>query len=1226
MHVKEAGSARSAKRPSEQDSRVDGAETAVADHVVDDWRPFSPKLDDEGEGYRALLESVRKGSLAASCLQDLARRSIKPGTKQLRLRAAALVLRDLALMGWNIKAEGERIYVRPGVRPETSSKDAIRRQLEFGRNDQLAEPATKKFILALERPGRFSSCKPVTMLIADGRRLSSQLGPISKLPRAERANRLQNLCQPYLQLVDGDEKDEHTGIRLMDIWRYFRHNWATRYRSSPGRNMFFLVRDRAQPFHPVMGITALGNAVMQLGKRDAVLGWTVEGLQRIVDQGVVSEPELLAAFRQRLEDDLSQIYLADTPIAGGLPEVIDDRLLDQLLVAEGQASGLRTERLKLGGGDQRSDLKIEDIDQVDLVAMACTPLFRAKRIRAIREILRAYRVLRDATSITNLLKEAEGSWAINQALRQLKKALSATAMMEITVCGGVPPYSGLLSGKLSCLLMMSRKVVDEYARRYDNGYSIIASQMAGRPIIKPPTLVFLGTSSLYTQRSSQYNRVSLPAGTVPGQQVDVRFDDYGESEGYGSPNLSGEAEQALDELNEEAKSYRNVNFVFGEGQSPKLRQLREGFTVLGLDRANLLHHGAPRIVYGVHLAKNTVRYLLGVDREADYAIPAGGDEAIITYWRNRWLASRLDHTPALDALASSTPLRERVSRLIYELHDAPEAFTLTAGPVIREESRVTQIRVESEKTAFLRQLYRDESAYSDHVKIGRLKELNVKTPLDDVVRKIVRAGGSVVITGNAGDGKTHTIRLLKTDLEAANADVVIDASAIPQSEVVARWDRARKAGRPFCIAINEGPLVELIRVYRESYSWLSAINDQLMRIVRYVPADSDERERFIPEPGATVVVDLSLRRTLAPDLIRRTLDKLTDDAWYGECPFCTPPTSCPVAYNRQMLRDTQVQKRLIDLLQHVAERGVRATFRELLAFVSYLIFAGKSCSEYRGNDQSEQSYYYWNAFEGQGVIFESLEHGLDPVRQTDAQIDEKLWRGQFEPEKFIGNTVVPLAVRNFDEFRDHERQTAADRFAALKRRWYFEHSAGKLGYLTQTDRLFRDLQDSKQSPQLRVGRLVALINEWWNPADREQQDRLRLWTQLSYSPRAHGKAMVSGRDVSNLRLALFKPQIAPALHAAFGEQAIDHLLLAPPDNVRFASLVVDRRLLATLLRVGSSEQDLAIRRRLMSFNDALAQYADLSSHVRTIEMLDPLNDMSVKVRVDLSQRRYDSAQ
>ena len=84
---------------------------------------------------------------------------------------------------------------------------------------------------------------------------------------------------------------------------------------------------------------------------------------------------------------------------------------------------------------------------------------------------------------------------------------------------------------------------------------------------------------------------------------------------------------------------------------------------------------------------------------------------------------------------------------------------------------------EDERLQFIRLLYRNESGVSDHVSPSRLKELNIKTNLDDVVRKAVRAGSSVVVTGNAGDGKTHAILLMRKELR--DAEVITDANGNP---------------------------------------------------------------------------------------------------------------------------------------------------------------------------------------------------------------------------------------------------------------------------------------------------------------------------------------------------------------------------------------------------------------------------------------------------------------
>jgi hypothetical protein len=287
-------------------------------------------------------------------------------------------------LGCEHRCNGHWIEVRPAYANGGPPKDAIRRQLEFGRADQLREPATKRFIVGMERPARSSGCLPVTELVADGRRLVAQLGPIAGLPKPERATALAQACQPYLQLVDPAVRDIHTGLRLMDVWRYFRHTWLTRYRSAPGRNVFYLVRDAAQPNHPVMTITALGNAVMQLTTRDDTIGWTAKGLRKLIRKGVATDAEVLTALRARLLEDLGQIYVDDLPVGPDLAAPATDDTLDRLQRIVEQATELRAEALRAGDEDATAARRIDDVNEADLESRARSPLFRAKRARNAR--------------------------------------------------------------------------------------------------------------------------------------------------------------------------------------------------------------------------------------------------------------------------------------------------------------------------------------------------------------------------------------------------------------------------------------------------------------------------------------------------------------------------------------------------------------------------------------------------------------------------------------------------------------------------------------------------------------------------------------------------------------------------------------------------------------------------------------------------------------------------
>lgn len=1189
---------------------------------------FRPEIGDDGTAYSTLRRLAKlERAEAVERLTAFAHGQTARATKALKARVSATLLRDLLEIGWDVKVTAHHIYARPPLRTSPADRKVlIRQQLLYGRNDQLCEDSHRRFLFALERPSKYSSCRPVTDLIADGRRLAEQLRPIAALPRRERADALRSLCQPYLQLVS-EERDAFTNIRLSDIWRYFRHSWSTRYRQSPGRNQYYLVRDAAQPNHPVIGITALGNTVMQLTPRDQRLGWTIEGLLEFCRSGEVTDHELLRAFRERLEEDFDQIYHDDLPVDRRIDHSVDDETLSRLAVIEQDANRDREDALR--ADDESTTRRVEDLSQARLLELTKMPLYRAKRARAIREILRAYRTL--ATwhiGLADLADTEYGTWALNVAIKQLKKRFSATSMMELTVCGAVAPYNHLLGGKLVCLMMMSPRVVSDYRDRYSGTVSVIASQMAGRPITKEPALAFLGTTSLYTDHSSQYNRVRLPMGTVAGQRIPIEYLQFGRTEGFGSPNLSAETELGLAAIAEATSGYRNVNFVFGEGQSPKLRQLREGFAALGLNQTNLLQHGAPRIIYGVPLAKNVKRLLLGVDKAPDSAIDAVAEDAesqIANFWVDRWLASRLDHAPALEAVSKSSPLTERVSRLIpertIEAAQRPLSFRTATGQRNEMEDEVKA----DERLEFIRLLYRNESAFSDHVPLARLKELNIKTNLEDVVRKIVRNGGSVVITGNAGDGKTHAISLMKKELK--EAEVITDASEFASAEIAAKWQAARDAGKPFCIAINEGPLVDLIRDHRAKHPWLEDIRDQLMRLVVYKPleATKDDGESWKVQPGETVIVDLSLRRVLSADLTRSIINKLTDDQWYRACASCPVRQRCAVTYNRTMLRTEPPRERMAQLLSAVGKSGVKVTFREALAFVSYAIFGGKTCSELAEIGAGEEARYYWNAFEGEGTIFDLLAKGIDPMKQTNPQVDEDLWRGRLESAAFSGNDLVPIEQQNLDELADKENRNFANEFTALKRRWYFEHKDGRLLDFSDASKLFDDLQDTTTVMAIRLGRLISLINKWWNRNGEAKQEALRLWTRLSYQPRARSHAMVSGLAVNRNKLRLYRPELAPVLRRAFGQQPANHLLFASGDAPRFARLVVDTKLLEGLLQSSFADAQSEISRRLGQFNDALAQYGDNSSDVRTVEVIDPQSELRATVVVDLVNRRYDSA-
>lgn len=165
--------------------------------------------------------------------------------------------------------------------------------------------------------------------------------------------------------------------------------------------------------------------------------------------------------------------------------------------------------------------------------------------------------------------------------------------------------------------------------------------MAGRIVARSADLVFIGTTSLYGQRPSQYDRIVFP--TNDGKCL--RYLYLGKTLGLGTFQFGEQTVSELATLLAQGNHGQQVNSVFGEGVNPRLRKIRDGLDALGLPTENLLNHGSPRLVYGVELVENTRGYLLGVDRTPKYILSrlhaVETSRQITSCWATRWMLPRI---------------------------------------------------------------------------------------------------------------------------------------------------------------------------------------------------------------------------------------------------------------------------------------------------------------------------------------------------------------------------------------------------------------------------------------------------------------------------------------------------------------------------------------------------------------------------------------------------------
>src|SRR5262249_38282873 len=393
--------------------------------------------------------------------------------------------------------------------------------------------------------GRFTS---IFSLLRDGRELAESLRRARERCNEDWANALASVVDPYLEFVSSEEATcPFTGLRLIDIWRYFRHTWSNQYTSVPGRSMMFLVRDRAAAMHPVIGIGALSSPVIQIRERDTWIGWHPDPfLARI---GANPTDAIARWLLDVMDAAIAEIYVDDL-IEDGIITPRDITDPDQLVIDRLFKESNEQRRLHHRFARSR-DHKVPRSAFAETeywVGRARTHLFRSKRSLALASYLKARAMLKQcfgqsptAAKLAKFVATGQGNEVVRKILKKAKADRVGIAVSDITVCGAIQPYNAILGGKLVAMLAASPEVLLEYRRRYSDAESEIASSIAGRSVIREPTLVLLATTSLYGVGSSQYNRIRIPCDRMGGSAEEaICYQELGRSEAFGTSHYSEE--------------------------------------------------------------------------------------------------------------------------------------------------------------------------------------------------------------------------------------------------------------------------------------------------------------------------------------------------------------------------------------------------------------------------------------------------------------------------------------------------------------------------------------------------------------------------------------------------------------------------------------------------------------------------------------------------------------
>lgn len=253
------------------------------------------------------------------------------------------------------------------------------------------------------------------------------------------------------------------------------------------------------------------------------------------------------------------------------------------------------------------------------------------------------------------------------------------------------------------------------------------------------------------------------------------------------------------------------------------------------------------------------------------------------------------------------------------------------------------------------------------------KETYTKTKLDTELLSAIKEGKYklLIITGNAGDGKTAFIKQVEQCSDEivyfddthngacitlngityrTNYDGSQDEANLKNSEVLKEFFRpfeylngnynVAEEGR--IIAINEGRLMDFLENAPEHKFLYDTIDEFFYK------------EGVSKLPEGVMVINLNLRSVTALDengesLLRKQIKALTAPLLWSKCKTCPLAEKCFINFNVSSLNDSAVGNEVIKRLEWIVrtivyKREVHITMRDLRSMIAWLITRDYNCA------------------------------------------------------------------------------------------------------------------------------------------------------------------------------------------------------------------------------------------------------------------------------------------